>query len=430
MNLSGVRRLVAPDPSGRQTIYQSLGQSGLQIVVSGTTSVRNWAVQGHLNGRTVRVTLAPVSANVDADEIVRMEKRAQAHRETMKLGLDPRVEVKRKAKIESAANITVQGLWQAHVASERWNRLRPASRRVYEIAWKECLGPSLGDEIARDLKLRDIAAVFPAWVAARGPGIPRFAVILLKSIWKTARLLELVDQRMQCPANDLEELIPDWSKIGVREGDIPDEKLSDFWTAVEAMKAPSPTRAMVRFLVLTGLRDKECRMLEWDEVSDDHRFLRIPAGRIKTGKEFLCPLSAAAKAILDDLSQRKYRESTKFGKPKRFVFSTGDGDFDRPPGSVNKKLAGIATELEIERLTTHTLRKVFARVAEEATDLATTKRLLNHSFGRDVTLRHYITRSLDRMLRDSDRVGELVMLKVGQAQARSEALSRPEAVGG
>lgn len=435
MTPTGVRRLVAPDPSGRQTIYQSLGQSGLQIIVSGNTTSRGWAVQGHLNGKTLRITLAPVSANVDADEITRMEKLAQSYRETMKLGLDPRVENKRRAKTEASANITVEGLWKAHVASQRWTRLKVTSRRTYEIAWKETIGPTLGNEIARDLRLRDVAAIYPKWVSAHGHGISRLAVILLKSIWKTARLLELVDQRMMCPAENLEELIPDWGWVGVRKTDVPDEKLRDFWMALGGMKAPYQTKAMAKFLLLTGLRDKEARFLEWSEVSEDRWFLRLPSGRVKNGKEFLCPLSGAAKAILDDLAERKHAESTKFGHPKRFVFSSGDGNFDRPPGSINTKLMGIAEKLEVDRLTTHTLRKIFARVAEEATDLATTKRLLNHSFGRDVTLRHYIVRSTERMLKESDAVGEAVMLKVGgevgerQAQARSEAAGRAEVVG-
>ena len=75
----------------------------------------------------------------------------------------------------------------------------------------------------------------------------------------------------------------------------------------------------LRFVVLTAARSGEVRGMTWGEVSDD--VWRIPAERMKGGREHRVPLTAPAMAVLEamaklgDAPDRLVFPGTKPGKP-------------------------------------------------------------------------------------------------------------------
>src|SRR5262245_59129887 len=79
---------------------------------------------------------------------------------------------------------------------------------------------------------------------------------------------------------------------------LTDDELRKLWAATET---PHPYHALIRFLLLTGARRNEARLLPWGEIigSDWH----LPAARNKVGMDFVWPLSRAAIGILDSLPQ-------------------------------------------------------------------------------------------------------------------------------
>lgn len=406
---AGVRKLAAPDPSGKQVVYSSVEQQGLQMVVSGSTTVRSWAVQGNLNGKTLRIFLGPVSANCDGEEIARFQRKAQEFRELMRMGLDPRAEMKRRAAKQKAEGITIGELWEAHRKTPRWAKLRLSTRDLYELSWRTCLS-ELADEAAIDLRLADVSAAHARWVERRGYALPRLAIIVLRGIWKSGKLLGLLDRMAPSPVEGINDLSPGWAAIPVRVADISDDELPRFWLALNSADIDPITRMLVKFLMFTGLRSSEARYLRWDEVDLDRGLIRLPPERVKTKRELVLPLSKPTLEILRELQAMRERGSLRFGVKKDHVFGLADAQMDRRHPELFEILRKLREEAGIkDKLTTHVFRKVFGRIAETTVGLGSTKRLLNHSVKADVTLSHYSLRSLDQLRSASEAVSEEIL---------------------
>jgi integrase len=78
-----------------------------------------------------------------------------------------------------------------------------------------------------------------------------------------------------------------------RSRTLSDGELRQIWTASEPA---TPFHAFLRFLLLTGCRRDEARLLRWDEI--DGADWILPASRNKTKIELVRPLSRAAQALL------------------------------------------------------------------------------------------------------------------------------------
>jgi integrase len=79
-----------------------------------------------------------------------------------------------------------------------------------------------------------------------------------------------------------------------RERTLADAELRVIWKT--AMKLEGPFPAFLRFLLLTGARRSEASEMTWEEVRDGDWLL--PAGRNKTKRDLMRPLSRAAEAVL------------------------------------------------------------------------------------------------------------------------------------
>ena len=83
--------------------------------------------------------------------------------ETMRLGLDPREEIKKRAKKAAADAVTIGELWDAHRATPRWQKLRQGTSEIYDLAWRKCLIEMSG-MVARDVQLKDVlTATLAGW---------------------------------------------------------------------------------------------------------------------------------------------------------------------------------------------------------------------------------------------------------------------------
>jgi integrase len=75
-----------------------------------------------------------------------------------------------------------------------------------------------------------------------------------------------------------------------------DDELRKIWAATESLH---PYHALIRFLLLTGCRRNEARLLRWDEI--DGSDWKLPASRNKVKINFTRPLNRAAQAVLQGL---------------------------------------------------------------------------------------------------------------------------------
>jgi integrase len=77
---------------------------------------------------------------------------------------------------------------------------------------------------------------------------------------------------------------------------LSDDELQRVWLAAEQDRGPFGP--FVRFVLLTATRRGEAAGLRRSELSDDGRIWTIPAGRYKSGRDVVIPLSAAAQKVL------------------------------------------------------------------------------------------------------------------------------------
>ena len=69
-----IARLKAPHPSGKQTFYWDTAQTGLAVLVSGTTDTKSFMAKGPLNGKAVVKALGKVSVMTLAEARQAREK--------------------------------------------------------------------------------------------------------------------------------------------------------------------------------------------------------------------------------------------------------------------------------------------------------------------------------------------------------------------
>jgi len=101
-------------------------------------------------------------------------------------------------------------------------------------------------------------------------------------------------------------------------------------------------------LMLTGQRIAEIGSLRWSEIEGDR--ILLPASRTKNGRAHVVPLSAVARAILDDRPRRDGRD---------FIFGR---EQDRPftGWSVSKATLDARIGAAVPHWTHHDLRRTAA----------------------------------------------------------------------
>jgi len=157
-------------------------------------------------------------------------------------------------------------------------------------------------------------------------------------------------------------------------------------------------------LILTATRTGEIIGAEWDEINVNQKVWVIPDARMKAGREHRIPLSGAALAILEQMSE--IRESN-------FIF---------PGGKKGKPLSNMAMLAVIKRmgrddLTAHGFRSTFRDWAAEQTN-----------FPREVVemaLAHAIENKVEAAYRRGDLFQKRRQLMGAWARFSSEAKRQP-----
>ncbi|MFT5186421.1 MAG: integrase [Porticoccaceae bacterium] len=172
--------------------------------------------------------------------------------------------------------------------------------------------------------------------------------------------------------------------IKPKDGTVPDVMQPKWWAAVEALDDREAAAALV-FIALTGCRRGEALKLKTSDIDWHANTVTFPD--TKNGSAHRLPLCRRLYAFL-----RVHcvgREGVAFDVTVRRIELTVDG---------------LAKQLGF-KWTIHDLRRTFVTVAQRTlNDLATVKRLVNHSDGGDVTLRHYLKLSVEDLRRPLQQV--------------------------
>ena len=122
--------------------------------------------------------------------------------------------------------------------------------------------------------------------------------------------------------------------------------------------------AIVRLLILTGLRRDEIGSLCWSEVDLDAATITLPPTRTKNGREHVVPLSEPALEVL----KARARRAGPGGEPRDYVFGRGAGGFSgwsKSKVEFDTRIAQMRGGQALAPWTLHDLRRTISTALHE-----------------------------------------------------------------
>lgn len=172
--------------------------------------------------------------------------------------------------------------------------------------------------------------------------------------------------------------------IKPRDRLLPDALHPKWWEAVAALRDKEAS-AFLSFIALTGCRRSEALGLEANNIDWHARTVTFPD--TKNGMTHRIPLGNRLFCCLYDHC---------YGRTGR-VFRLNGRRIWASTAEVSERIGF--------KWTAHDLRRTFVTVAQRTLrDLATVKKLVNHSSGADVTMKHYLRLSVEDLREPMQRV--------------------------
>lgn len=208
----------------------------------------------------------------------------------------------------------------------------------------------------------------------------------------------------------------EWNKSKARTNYLHEDQLRPFWRATATSPYPV-VRDWLRFILLTGFRKNEARLLRWEDVDFARRVIVLK--ETKNGHRHVFPLTNHLLKMLKD--RRKYAspETT-------FVFGHPDGSASPLPYNT-KRHESVAAETG-SYWSLHDLRRTYCQAcyACELSEMAI-KTLMNHA-RHGVTEKHYLGAPNVRAIRGPSQKVENYLLSyaTGAIEPSSEVYEDDE----
>jgi integrase len=393
-----IAKLLAPDPSGKQTLYWDSDHknalAGFAVLCSGTTSTKTYICQRTLkDGRNRRVTVGAVNGL----SLDKARELAADILHQLRHGNDP------KKKIDVP---TLRTTLEAYLKARK--QLRPASIHVYRqverllSTWMDRPLGEITSSMVED-KHRSIAAAMKSRNGGRNNGhcTSNGAMKTFSTMYTFAQ-----DRCPDLPANPVRRLKKgDWFSEEPRKPSsqrrIPPEKLAEFYLALRNL--PNRIQAdYLTFLLFSGMRRTEAAMLKWSDVDLVKRIIDIPAENTKPGRNFVLPMSDLVHDLL--VPRRALGDSN-------FIFPGNGAGHHVISTTASLKIIAKATGIKVSP---HDLRRTFSDVVQVAVNgnWLIEKKLLNHSIKGDVTAL-YPHLTLEQMREPVQKVADRLRLLCG-----------------
>jgi integrase len=324
-----------PGVTDRVFFDEDLPGFGLRVRASG---VHTWMIQYAIARRTRRVVLGQLSA-LDAG---RARALAQTMLAKVRLGHDPAGE---KDQAKAAAADTFGALLPRFLKYQS-ARLRPRSYVETERYLTVNAKPLHGSPIEA-VSRRTIAARL-AKIEEDSGAVTRNRVRSALSAYFTWLAREgYLDANPVAFTTQAEEK--------ARSRVLSDAELRIIWQALE----DDQFGAIIKILMLTGMRRDEVGGLRWDELSPNAApFITLPPERTKNGREHLVPLSKPVLEIMEALPRR----ATADGTPWEHVFGNTAGrgfqNYSRGKAELDARIAKAGHVLE--HWTLHDFRRTLS----------------------------------------------------------------------
>ncbi|MDR1777733.1 MAG: site-specific integrase [Desulfovibrio sp.] len=222
------------------------------------------------------------------------------------------------------------------------------------------------------------------------------------------RIINYAVKKGVCRRPDLEFEMP---KVdGLKTENMTREQMAAYLAALDA-EPDQNAAAVIRLILVTGIRRGAAFALEWRDIDFERGFITLRGEHAKSGRTEKIPMSAAARAVLENVHRTPGSE---------YVFPGRNGkkraDFKRVPLRVRDK-AGLAKDFR----PLHGLRHTFASwmASTGAVDLYTLQKLLTHN-SPQMTQR-YAHLSDEAMQRAAAVAGDVFRAVAGE-EAKAHAL--------
>lgn len=297
-----VKRLKHPG-TGRNVLFAVGGVQGLQLQITPTGS-RSWVLRVSIGGKRRDVGLG----GYPTVTLAQAREKAREARASIERGVDP-VEDRKAARaaLETAAR---RGTTFAEAMSKYLTaKIEVGEQTKHRAQWRTTLEsyavPILGKMSVADIGMPDVLRVLePIWAEKTETASRVRQRIEAVLSWATVAGLRSGDNPARWRGN-LAEMLPAPAKLKGEEHH-PAVALADgprWWAHLCRMDGQG-ARAL-RFAVLCASRSGEIRGLRWREVVFEGKepvALRIPAARMKGGREHMVPLSDVAVELLREVA--------------------------------------------------------------------------------------------------------------------------------
>jgi integrase len=391
-----------PDSKAKDIIYwdddrDSPRGFGLRVgkAQAGGRVTRTFVVQRDLpGGKTKRISLGRWLDDLSLEQARELADQA---RKAMKAGRDPQA--------KPAGGATLRDAFDRHILSLKARRKQPRSIADAEYDAKHYWGKYLDRPLHAftRVELFDIHTRMSD-KKVHGPAAANRACRLFRAAWRTmTRLHETL------PASPTAGII--WNGDSEERKPIAWSVFPEFWATIER-EVKNPVRAaLVRTLILTGLRSEDCRSIMWSDITgldtDEPTLFRPnPKGGPKAA--FRVPISRA----VADIFRRRRDENAVLFPNSAFVFPTvgRNGKVTHVHNAEEDALRGFG-------YFPHAARHTFASAAAESgVSVLAQKALLNHR-SKDIT-EHYQKLSMDFLRGEAEKVSRFLL---GKAQVKAEA---------
>jgi integrase len=273
------------------------------------------------------------------------------------------------AQRRRAGRATIADLWQHYLDTHARPRKRTWERDEKE--YNRLVKPEFGTTLLSEIDGTDIESFVAGIENEYGRGPARKARALL------GKMFEIGMVGKWCESNPVRGTYrPDFDP---RQRYLKVEEVTAFLAAVDSLKRDD-AKDYFRLLLFTGARKSNVGSMEWAEIDFTARLWVIPAGKYKSKKPHVVPLSALALQIL----QRR-REGRAQGQKYVFPSWSANGHYSDPKDAWNR----VKEASGIDDLRIHDLRRSLG-AWQQATgaNLKTIQQSLGHS-NIDVTARFY-----------------------------------------
>lgn len=257
---------------------------GLHVLVTASGS-RLWRWSYRFGGKQKTLALGAYPAV----SLAEARRRCEEARVKLATGHDPALPL-------PSSNVTFKAVAEEWLIS-RNNIWKPAHKqRITSRLWSDVF-PDLGERPIEDLTAPEILVTLRK---IENRGAVETAKRMHQTIGQIMRYGVATGRAPRDPSSDLKGALKPSPRVrhmaALREKDLP-----DFFVKLDAYDGALPIKLAIELIVHTFVRTNELRSARWSEI--DGRTWRIPAERMKMGREHLVPLTDHTHKLFERLRE-------------------------------------------------------------------------------------------------------------------------------